>query len=121
MGKYKVFSRIVDDETKRLECIVCGDVPPDGFSECEIEQGFDGNWYLKGYAPEEPIEEKQNQIRFVRNQYLSDTDKFMIADFPISKEEKANYKSYRQYLRDYTEQESWWESSPKTFEEWENN
>ena len=70
--------------------------------------------------PEPTIEEKQNQIRFVRNQYLSDTDKFMIVDFPISKEEKANYKSYRQYLRDYTEQESWLESNPKTFEEWKS-
>lgn len=70
--------------------------------------------------PELTIEEKQNQIRFVRNQYLSDTDKFMIVDFPISKEEKTNYKSYRQYLLDYTEQESWWESNPKTFEEWES-
>ena len=70
--------------------------------------------------PEPTIEEKQNQIRSVRNQYLSDTDKFMIVDFPSSKEEKANYKSYRQYLRDYTEQESWWESNPKTFEEWKS-
>ena len=29
----------------------------------DVEQGFDGNWYLKGYAPEEPIEHKNEQIR----------------------------------------------------------
>lgn len=79
----------------------------------------DGEYVLK--TSDEEIEQRKAEVRLIRNQYLSDTDKFMIADFPISKEEKANYKSYRQYLRDYTEQEFWWESNPKTFEEWENN
>lgn len=75
MEKYKVFSRIVDDETKRLDCIVCGDVPPAGFSEREIEQGFDGNWYLKGYAPKEPIEHKNEQIRQQRqSRFTSESD-----------------------------------------------
>ena len=87
----------------------------------EIESENGRRRFQVKVIPEPTIEEKQNQIRLIRNQYLSDTDKFMIADFPISKEEKANYKSYRQYLRDYTEKESWWESNPKTFEEWENN
>jgi hypothetical protein len=70
----------------------------------------------------EATEQRKAEVRAVRNQYLAETDKYTsIPDFPISKEEKANYKSYRQYLRDYTEQESWWESNPKTFEDWENN
>ena len=42
----------------------------------------------------------------------------MISDFPVSKDEKADYKAYRQYLRDYTETESWWESEPLKYEEW---
>lgn len=27
-----------------------------GMTEMEVEQGYDGNWYLQGYAPEKPQE-----------------------------------------------------------------
>lgn len=67
---------------------------------------------------EKAIEVKKERVRLIRNSYLSDTDKYMIVDFPISDEERENYKSYRQYLRDYTSVESWWEENPLAFEEW---
>ena len=67
---------------------------------------------------ERAIEVKKERVRLIRNSYLSDTDKYMIVDFPISDEERENYKSYRQYLRDYTSVESWWENNPLAFEEW---
>lgn len=69
-------------------------------------------------SSDEAIEQKKVVVRALRNQYLSETDKYMISDFPVSKTEKADYKSYRQYLRDYTEQENWWENNPQSFEEW---
>lgn len=72
------------------------------------------------FDDEEKQEQRKQQMRAVRNQYLSDTDKYMITDFPVSKTEKANYKLYRQYLRDYTEQENWWIAKPLTFEEWKS-
>lgn len=28
-----------------------------GMAEMEVEQGYDGNWYLQGYAPEKPQEQ----------------------------------------------------------------
>ena len=60
-------------------------------------------------------------IRSVRNEYLEETDKFVsIPDFPIDFETKDLYIEYRQYLRDYTELEDWWEQEPKTFEDWRN-
>ena len=42
----------------------------------------------------------------------------MIADYPITDEERELYKQYRTYLRDYTLSENWWESNPLKFEEW---
>ena len=89
-----------------------------GMVEMEVEQAYDGSWYLKGYAPEKPVEEKEAEVRAVRNQYLEQTDKFMITDYPITDEERELYKQYRVYLRDYTLPENWWESEPQKFEEW---
>lgn len=75
--------------------------------------------YLEAVNPPEPCdEEKKARVRQVRNQYLKQTDEFMIADYPITDEEREMYKQYRTYLRDYTLTENWWESEPLKFEEW---
>ena len=75
--------------------------------------------YLEAVNPPEPgIEEKKAQVRSIRNQYLEQTDKFMITDYPITDEEREIYKQYRTYLRDYTLTENWWESNPLKFDEW---
>lgn len=92
-----------------------------GMTEMEVEQAYDGKWYLKGYAPEKPIEQREAEVRAVRNQYLSDTDKYMIVDYPITEEERQQYKQYREYLRHYPETEGWYENPPLTFEEWKQD
>ena len=75
--------------------------------------------YLEAVNPPEPSdEEKKARVRQVRNQYLEQTDKYMITDYPITDEERELYKQYREYLRDYTLPENWWESEPQKFEEW---
>ena len=116
-----MFAKIIDEKTKRC------DIAPGtnaqfyksiGFAQMEIEQGYDGCWYLKGYAPEKPTEQKEAEVRDVRNQYLEQTDKYMIADYPITDDERELYRQYRTYLRDYTLSENWQESNPLKFEEW---
>lgn len=89
-----------------------------GMSEMEVEQAWNGEWYLKGYAPEKPVEEKEAEARAVRNQYLYDTDRYMIVDYPITEEEKAQYIQYREYLRNYTKIERWYEKNPLDFDSW---
>lgn len=39
-----------------------------GMTEQEVEQGFNGAWYLKGYAPEKPLEELKAEKRAEINQ-----------------------------------------------------
>lgn len=70
----------------------------------------------KPYVPTE--DELKVQVRTVRNQYLEQTDKVMLADYPITDDERELYKQYRTYLRDYTLEDEWWLANPKTFEEW---
>ena len=69
-------------------------------------------------SSDKAIEQKKVDVRAVRNQYLEHTDKYMIADYPITDDERELYKQYREYLRDYTLPENWWESNPLKFEEW---
>ena len=118
-----MYAKIINEETKQVSVGTGTNVEfykSVGMSEMEVEQAYDGSWYLKGYAPEKPTEQKETEVRAVRNQYLEQTDKFMIADYPITDDERELYKQYRTYLRDYTLPENWWESNPLKFEEWNN-
>ena len=116
-----MYAKIINNETKQCEVGLGTNsafYKSIGMSEMEVEQAYNGSWYVKGFAPEKPVEELQAQVRSVRNQYLEQTDKFMIADYPITDDERELYKQYRTYLRDYTVAENWWEHSPKDFSTW---
>lgn len=79
---------------------------------------IDGVYYL---GKESIKEAKQKKVREYRN-YLLETELDPIVSNPlrweeISEFEKIYYRNYRKYLLDYTEQENWWESKPKTYED----
>lgn len=120
----KKYAKIVNNETKEVSVGLGANVQfyqSVGMTEQEVEQAWNGAWYLAGFAPKEPeksVEEQQSEVRSVRNRLLDETDKFMILDYPIEAEESELYKAYRKYLRDYTLLENWWLENPKTFEEW---
>ena len=83
---------------------------------------IDKGEYLESVnLPEPTIEEKEENIRAVRDRYLVETDKYMIIDFPITEEEREEYKAYRQYLRNYTLNENWYENEPLNFNDWHKN
>ena len=69
-------------------------------------------------SSDEAVEQKKTDVRAVRNQYLEQTDKFMIADYPITDEERELYRQYRTYLRTYPERQDWYKANPKTYDEW---
>ena len=58
------YAKIIKEETKEVS-IALGSNPPEDYTKMDVEQGYDGNWYVAGYAPEEPAptEEEQRQKR----------------------------------------------------------
>ena len=119
----KKYAKIINNETKQCEVGLGTNsafYQSIGMTEIEVEQSYDGSWYVKGFAPEKPVEELQAQVRAVRNQYLEQTDKYMITDYPITDEERELYRQYREYLRTYPECRDWYKANPKTYEEWKS-
>ena len=68
--------------------------------------------------PKPTEDDKKDYVRGIRNEFLVGTDFTQLNDAPFDDTKKGYYREYRQYLRDYTAQESWWEQIPMTYEEW---
>ena len=109
---------IAINETGDFPCLVYDSIEEDTEHQLSDYIHCDGQFVLT--VSNEAIEQKKAEVRAVRNQYLEQTDKYMITDYPITDEERELYKLYRVYLRDYTLSENWWEHSPKTYEEWKS-
>ena len=75
-----------------------------------------GEYVLTSSA--EAIDQKKAEVRAVRNQYLKQTDEFMIVDYPITDVKRELYKQYREYLRHYPEQVDWYKQNPFDFNNW---
>lgn len=66
------YAKIVNEETKQCEVGVGTNAKfyqSIGMTEMDVEQAYNGQWYIAGYAPVEPeptIEEKNEAIRQTR-------------------------------------------------------
>lgn len=45
-----------------------------GMKEMEVEQAYDGSWYVKGKAPEKPQETVYQEELYTLEEYLNHTD-----------------------------------------------
>lgn len=67
-------AKIINDETKEVS-VANGSNPPADYKEMEVEHCWNGNWYVKGYAPKESIDSKNEKIRLQRQiRYLQESD-----------------------------------------------
>ena len=127
------YAQIINEQTKQCEVGIGTNAEfyrSVGMTEMEVEQAWDGSWYLKGYCPEKSIptkEEKSNQVKSIRNQYLSDTlarcdryekQKAIGLDTTESEDTYRNYLLYLQYLRDVPQSENFPNIEVLTFDEW---
>lgn len=74
----KLYTKIINEETK--ECLIINQIEAEkqGLQNMEVEFGYDGKAYLKGYAPKKP-QELINQEKITEYQkYLADTDYVVI-------------------------------------------
>lgn len=74
----KKYAKIIDEKTKACDVGLGTNTEyyeSIGMSEMDVEQAYTGNWYVGGYAPEESIEEKNEQIRSERQRrYEAESD-----------------------------------------------
>ncbi len=70
------------------------------------------------YESYENEEELKNEVRRIRNLLLYATDFSRLDDVPLTEEERESYKKYRVYLRNFTEQDNWWNKHLDDYEEW---
>lgn len=83
----------------------------------ETDQDFiqeNGEFILGGHS-EKYISQK---VRLQRNEYLEQTDKYMISDYPITADKRHDYVAYRAYLRDLPETLTSKEKRVMDFDEW---
>ena len=103
-----MFAKIIDEKTKA--CEVCSGTNAKfyksiGMVEMDVEQSYDGCWYLAGYCPEKPAptdeEQRQNRAEAYRLekdpitcqiQALRDEEQTpeVIAEIEVLKQERAN-------------------------------
>ena len=121
----KKYAKIINEETKACEVGIGTNAKfyqSIGMTEQEVEQAYDGGWYVKGYAPQKPQEVKEREVRAVREQYFDDyVDWYQSKPLlweEMSEEEKEEIAGYRDYLKNYTKEKDWYEHNPLTFDEW---
>ena len=91
----------------------------------KIVQTFDPVEKVNGvfYVGQDNIDiAKKEIVRQYRN-HLLETEIDPVVSNPLrwadmTEEEQNDYKNYRLYLLDYTNQPSWWNQNPLTFKEW---
>ena len=70
----KKYAKVINEETKQCSVGVGTNTAfyqSIGMAEMEVEQAYNGSWYLKGYAPVQPISEQNEAIRATREQLYS--------------------------------------------------
>lgn len=128
------YAKIINNKTREVQIGVgCSDeyYVEIGMEIMNVEQAYNGKWYVAGYAPVQPeptVEDKKMVVRATRDQYINDIE-WRVSRYRDQKEmgiattddENTYFQilEYMQYLRDYPESTAdWYEHNPKTWEEW---
>ena len=73
----KRYAKIIDESTK--QCAVGTGTDTDyyksiGMTKMDVEEAYDGSWYVKGYAPEKPIPTDDDQKQKREEAYTIEVD-----------------------------------------------
>lgn len=106
-----MFTKIINENTK--ECLIINQIEAQkqGLQNMEVEFGYDGKMYLKGYAPQKTLEElKQEKIQELK----ANANDYILTQYPYYKqlniirigteEEKNNMSSFIDGVRDKVNQ-----------------
>lgn len=82
-----MYAMITDEKTKTVSVGIGTDTKfyeSIGMTDMEVEQAYDGNWYVKGYAPDFSEEIKQDKIAELDAQYQAAKTQLMQYYFEFS-------------------------------------
>ena len=71
------YAKITDEETKKCEIGTGINIEKYkfmGMTEMDVEEAYDGNWYVKGYAPKKPEPTYEEQRNKRANAFLLEAD-----------------------------------------------
>lgn len=74
------YAKVINEETKACEVgfgTNSAFYKSIGMTEMEVEQAYDGSWYVAGYAPEKPKPTKEEMRQARANAYASEVDPLM--------------------------------------------
>ena len=66
------YAKVTNEETKTCDVGLGTNIDfykSLGFTEQEVEQAYDGQWYLKGFAPTKPAPTIAEQVLSLENEY----------------------------------------------------
>lgn len=118
------YAKVINEETKACEVGLGTNsafYQSIGMTEMEVEQAYDGQWYVAGYALVKPVETMQAEVRAVRNNYLEtyvDPKQLVLVWEGLGEDERQLYIAYREYLLDYTKKDNWYLQNPMNLDEW---
>ena len=125
-----MYARIINNETKQVDVGIGTDIKyyqSIGMIEAEVETAYNGMVYIKGYAPEKPVDVKAAEIRAERDRRI-DAMRWRIeryqtqlaAGLPTT-DTAETYRDillYLQYLRDLPNLPEFPDVSVPDFDEW---
>lgn len=98
----KKYAKVVNEETKTCDVALGTDINfyiKLGFKLLDVEQAYNGNWYLEGYAPIKPeptipeqVAELENQVEILNRKLVRDIR--VILNPNANAEEKAQAQEY---------------------------
>lgn len=98
----KKYAQITDENTKAVSIGTGTNTAfyeSIGMTLMDVEQGYDGQWYVAGCAPKEAsVTDRFAALRTERDTRLTATDYYVMPDYPA--EDKSAVLAYRQALRD---------------------
>lgn len=73
----KKYAKVINEETKLCEVGLGTNsafYQSIGMTEMEVELGYDGSWYVKGYAPAKPAPTREEQQKAREEAYRAEVD-----------------------------------------------
>lgn len=88
----KKYAKVINEETKLCEVGLGTNAKfyqSIGMTEQEVEQAYDGSWYVLGYAPKKPEPTKEEQQKARQEAYIAEADPITCHIQRLSDEEQT--------------------------------